>query len=121
MKFIDFTEKTLTRYVFYKSLNMPGVQSVIVKQSRRCSAASENILHSQTIMPARKSQRRKHLGYGAAQPADDAVLLHGDHIAALFGPLGDAGGVNGLDGVDVGRLITVGVISVIFETAFRLS
>ena len=29
------------------------------------------------------------------------MLLHGDHIAALFGPLGDAGGVNGLDGVDV--------------------
>mgnify|MGYP007086223768 CR=1 FL=1 len=118
LKFIDFTEKTLTRYVFYKSLNMPGVQSVIVKQSRRCSAASENILHSQTIMPARKSQRRKHLGYGAAQPADDAVLLNRyDHFMCLAVSIINASSI----GLIVGRLITVGVISVIFETAFRLS
>ena len=36
-----------------------------------------------------------------AQTADDAVLLDGDDLAALFSPFGDARSVDGLDGVDV--------------------
>ena len=41
------------------------------------------------------------VGYGIAQTADDAVLLDGDDLAALFSPFGDARSVDGLDGVDV--------------------
>ena len=41
------------------------------------------------------------VGHGIAQTADDAVLLDGDDLAALFSPFGDARSVDGLDGVDV--------------------
>ena len=41
------------------------------------------------------------VGHGVAQTADDAVLLDGDDLAALFSPFGDARSVDGLDGVDV--------------------
>ena len=43
----------------------------------------------------------QYIGHSVTQTSDDAVLLHGNDIAALFGVLRHALRVNGLDGVYV--------------------